>query len=46
LEATMIGNALLRLGLQARPELAWRCSKLGDTITSAINELFPTERQQ
>ena len=41
LEARTIGFAFQRLGVQARPELAWRCSKLGDAITQAIADAFP-----
>ena len=45
LEARTIGFALQRLGVQARPELAWRCTKLGNAIVAAIKDTFPeTER--
>lgn len=41
LEARSTGFALQRLGTQARPELAWRCTKLGDAITAALAATFP-----
>ena len=41
LEARAVGFALQRLGAQARPELAWRCTKLGNAIVSALAENFP-----
>lgn len=45
LEARATGFALQRLGTQARPELAWRCTKLGDAIVAALHDTFPeTER--
>ena len=45
MEARMTGYALQRLGTQARPELAWRCTKLGDSIVEALRSTFPeTER--
>lgn len=45
LEAQSVGYALQRLGTQARPELAWRCSKLGNSIVAAVAASFPeTER--
>ena len=42
-EARAIGFAFLRLGGQARPELAWRCTKAGDAIVAAIAEHFGKE---
>lgn len=45
LEARSVGFALQRLGTMARPDLAWRCSKLGKAIVSAVADSFPeTER--
>lgn len=41
LEAKAVGFALQRLGTQARPELAWRCTKLGECILSALSDTFP-----
>lgn len=41
LEARTIGFALQRLGNLARPELAWRCTKLGTLIITELAELFP-----
>lgn len=40
LDARGVGFALQRLGAHARPELAWRCTKLGDTIVAAISDAF------
>ena len=41
IEARAAGFAMQRLGTQARPELAWRCTKLGNAIVEAIHETFP-----
>lgn len=41
IEARAIGFAFQRLGTQARPDLAWRCSKVGDAIVTALAEFFP-----
>ena len=46
LETQSVGFALQRLGLQARPELAWRCTKLGNTIVETLQELFPEQRRK
>ena len=43
LEARAIGFAFLRLGSQARPELRWRCTKVGQAIVDAIGESFGKE---
>jgi hypothetical protein len=40
LEVRMIGFAFQRLGTQARPDLAWRCTKLGDAIIHVLKEAF------
>ena len=39
-EARGIGAAFLRLGREARPQLAWRCEKVGDAITAALHAYF------
>jgi len=39
-DARGIAFALQRLGAQARPELAWRCTKLGDAIVASITDAF------
>lgn len=45
LEARAVGFAFARLGVEARPELAWRCAKLGTAILAALDSAFPeTER--
>lgn len=47
LEAKAVGFALTRLGAMARPELSWRCTKLGECILTALSETFPdNERPQ
>lgn len=40
LEARTIGFAFTRLGTKARPELAWRCTKVGEAIIDALGESF------
>lgn len=40
LEARAIGFAFQRLGTMARPDLAWRCDRLGKAIISAIQDTF------
>lgn len=40
LEVRAAGFALQRLGISTRPELAWRCSKLGDAILAALSDSF------
>lgn len=45
LDARAVGYAMQRLGVVARPELAWRCTKLGESILGSLSETFPeTER--
>jgi endogenous inhibitor of DNA gyrase (YacG/DUF329 family) len=39
-EARGIGAAFLRLGREARPQLAWRCEKVGKAITAALHTYF------
>lgn len=46
LEARAVGFAFQRLGLEARPELAWRCQKVGDAIVGALAEWFGKESVQ
>lgn len=46
LEVRATGFALQRLGAQARPELAWRCTKLGDAIMYALADTFPEIERQ
>lgn len=43
LEARAIGFAFQRLGPLAPPALAWRCTRLGETIIGAITETFGDE---
>lgn len=40
LEARLVGFAFQRLGTQARPDLAWRCTRLGDAIIDALGDNF------
>lgn len=40
LEARGIAAALLRLGREARPQLAWRCEGLGTAIEGALTRYF------
>jgi hypothetical protein len=40
LEAERLSGALIRLGSQAQPRLAWRCRMLGDVIACAIDDYF------
>jgi hypothetical protein len=40
LEAERLSGALIRLGSQAQPRLAWRCRMLGDVIAQAIDDYF------
>ena len=40
LEARAIGFAFQRLGTVARPDMAWRCSRLGAAIITAIEDTF------
>ena len=41
MELRATGFAMQRLGTQARPELAWRCTKLGDVVIAALADTFP-----
>lgn len=40
LEARTIGFAFMRLGTQARPELAWRCTKMGEALLASLKDTF------
>jgi endogenous inhibitor of DNA gyrase (YacG/DUF329 family) len=39
-EARGIGAAFLRLGREARSQLAWRCERVGEAITEALHAYF------
>lgn len=39
-EARAVAFAFLRLGATARPELAWRCTRLGQAIEQALDDTF------
>ena len=41
LEARSVTGALLRLGTEARPQLAWRCAKAGAALREALDRYFP-----
>ena len=41
IEARAVGFALLRLGAEARPELGWRCTRLGTAILDGMTASFP-----
>jgi hypothetical protein len=41
LEARSVAGALLRLGREARPQLAWRCEGVGEAISEALRRHFP-----
>ena len=40
LEAERISGALIHLGAEAPPRLAWRCLKVGEVIGCAIDDYF------
>lgn len=42
-EARAVGFAFQRLGVEARPDLAGRCAKVGDSIVAALAEWFGEE---
>ena len=46
LEARAVAFALLRLGAEARPELGWRCAKLGSAIVDGMASTFPELERQ
>jgi hypothetical protein len=39
-EARGIAAAFIRLGREARPQLAWRCAQTGEAITQALHRYF------
>lgn len=41
LEAQVIGYTFGRLGVEARPSLAWRCARLSAAILAALADTFP-----
>lgn len=45
LDARAVGFALQRLGTQARPELAWRCTKAGNAIIASLQSNFPNSER-
>lgn len=46
LELRACAFALLRLGAESRPELAWRCTILGQSIISNLKDTFGEELAQ
>ena len=40
LEMRTLAGICLRLGIEARPQLAWRFSHLGSGVSALLNELF------
>jgi len=40
LEARNLAGAFLRLGREARPQLAWRCEGVGSTLQAALIRYF------
>jgi len=40
LEARNLAGAFLRLGREARPQLAWRCEETGAAIAEALHRYF------
>ena len=40
LEARNLAGAFLRLGREARPQLAWRCESVGTAISQALHRHF------
>jgi hypothetical protein len=40
LEVRTLAGVCMRLGVEARPQLAWRFARLGDGINSLIEDLF------
>lgn len=40
MEARAVSFALLRLGAVARPELAWRCTRVGQAIQKSLESTF------
>jgi hypothetical protein len=44
LEARSVAGAFVRLGREARVELAWRCGKTGEAMLDAMDRYFPEVR--
>ena len=44
LELRTLAGVCLRLGIEARPQLAWRFARLGDGIATLMNDLFGVDR--
>lgn len=40
IEARTLAGTFTNLGCRARPQLAWRCTKTGDAIHSALDDYF------
>ncbi len=40
LEARNLSGAFLRLGREARPQLAWRCESVGTAVAEALHRYF------
>jgi hypothetical protein len=40
LEARNLAGAFLRLGREARPQLAWRCEGVGAALAGALHRYF------
>jgi hypothetical protein len=40
LELRTLAGVCQRLGIEARPQLAWRFARLGDGITTLMKDLF------
>jgi hypothetical protein len=40
LELRTLASVCSRLGIEARPQLAWRFGRLGDGIATLMNDLF------
>jgi hypothetical protein len=43
LEIRTLAGACLRLGIEARPQLAWRFGRLGTGIAALVDDLFGVE---
>ena len=40
-ELVLLAAAFRRLAREARPQFAWRCEKLADTLDAGLRDLFP-----
>lgn len=40
LEARAVAFAFIRLGVEARPELAWRCASFGERVLAELAQYF------